>query len=134
MRVLLRCIGAWIVVLIGSGFSTLSGQYYDWGRSPQSIRWNQAKTAEGTIIFPDYYQKNAARIASYMGQLRPSVSYGFKYGPMRMPVLLHTQNFVSNGIVIWAPKRIELEAIPPAAPFAEPWHKLLIAHEYRYVV
>lgn len=134
MRVLLRCIGAWMVVLIGSGFSTLSGQYYDWGRSPQSIRWNQAKTAEGTIIFPDYYQKNAARIASYMGQLRPSVAYGFKYGPLRMPVLLHTQNFVSNGIVIWAPKRIELEAIPPAAPFAEPWHKQLIAHEYRHAV
>ena len=35
---------------------------------------------------------------------------------------------------MWEPKRIELEAIPPSAPFAEPWLKQLVTHEYRHAV
>jgi len=34
---------------------SVSGQYYDWGRSPQGMRWKQAKTGFGKIVYPDYY-------------------------------------------------------------------------------
>ena len=112
-----------------------SAQYYDWGRSPQGMRWRQAEIPAGRIIYPDYYGRNAARVANYLDTIRRSITYGYHYGPLKkMPVILHTENFMSNGLVLWAPKRIELEAIPPAAPFAEPWLKQLATHEYRHAV
>ena len=125
-----RLVAGWMCVLPVAGF----GQYYDWGRSPSGIRWNQANTVAGKIVYPDYFSAQAARVANYMDTVRSHVSYGFKYGPLRFPVILHTENFVANGIVMWAPKRIELEAIPPSAPFAEPWLKQLVTHEYRHAV
>lgn len=125
-----RLVAGWMCVLPVAGF----GQYYDWGRSPSGIRWNQANTVAGKIVYPDYFSAQAARVANYMDTVRSHVSYGFKYGPLRFPVILHTENFVANGIVMWAPKRIELEAIPPLAPFAEPWLKQLVTHEYRHAV
>lgn len=109
-----------------------SGQYYDWGRSPQGMRWMQAKLPSGKVVFPDYYSDNAARVARYLDTIRPSNSYGFEYAPLKMPVVLHTENFVANGMAMWAPKRIELEMIPDAQPFAEPWLKHLVTHEYRH--
>ena len=98
--------------------SVASGQYYDWGRSPQGMRWMQAKLPSGKVVFPDYYSDNAARVARYLDTIRPSISYGFEYAPLKMPVVLHTENFVANGMAMWAPKRIELEMIPDAQPFA----------------
>lgn len=114
--------------------SVASGQYYDWGRSPQGMRWMQAKLPSGKVVFPDYYSDNAARVARYLDTIRPSISYGFEYAPLKMPVVLHTENFVANGMAMWAPKRIELEMIPDAQPFAEPWLKHLVTHEYRHAV
>ncbi len=110
------------------------GQYYDWGRSPQGMRWQQAKTGFGKIVYPDYYAGNAARMANCLDTIRASAGYGFRYGPLRLPVIMHTENFVSNGLVLWAPLRMEIEAIAPAAPFAEPWLKQLATHEYRHAV
>lgn len=75
-----------------------------------------------------------ARVARYLDTIRPSISYGFEYAPLKMPVVLHTENFVANGMAMWAPKRIELEMIPDAQPFAEPWLKHLVTHEYRHAV
>ena len=38
-------------------------------------------------------------------------------------------------MAMWAPKRpCELEMIPDAQPFAEPWLKHLVTHEYRHAV
>lgn len=62
------------------------------------------------------FSAQAARVANYMDTVRSHVSYGFKYGPLRFPVILHTENFVANGIVMWAPKRIELEANSAVGP------------------
>ena len=88
----------------------------------------------GKVVFPDYYSDNAARVARHLDTIRPSISYGFEYAPLKMPVVLHTENFVANGMAMWAPKRIELEMIPDAQPFAEPWLKHLVTHEYRHAV
>lgn len=113
---------------------SVSGQYYDWGRSPQGMLWKQAKTGFGKIVYPDYYSGNAARMANYLDTIRPWISYGYDHGPLRLPVVMHTENFVSNGLVLWAPLRMEIEAIAPPAPFAEPWLKQLATHEYRHAV
>ena len=40
------------------------------------------------IVFPDYYSDDAARVARYLDTIRPSISYGFEYAPLKMPVVL----------------------------------------------
>lgn len=121
-----------IILLLCAG--ELHAQYYGWGRSPQSIRWNSMDAVSGRIIFPDYFSTGAARVASYLGAVRPSITYGFEGEPIKLPVILHTQNFRANGIVMWAPRRMELEAIPDIDSYAEPWLKQLVSHEYRHAV
>ncbi len=112
-----------------------TGQYYDLGRSPSSIHWNQTSTSWGRIIYPDYYTKGAASLYHYINEMAPSINYGLDYGPLkRIPMLLHTQNFRANGLVMRAPRRIELEVIPNINTYAEPWLKQLAVHEFRHAV
>ncbi len=111
-----------------------SGQYYDWGQDPASVKWNRIKTLDGSYIFPRTYDRHAARIVNYMDTVRPYISEGFELGPMKMPVIMHTQNFQSNGLVMLAPKRIELIVTPSQTLYATPWTKQLAIHEYRHSV
>ena len=111
---------------------SLRGQYYDWGREAGGIRWNQARTSFGRIIYPDYFEAGAARVRSYMDTVSPFITYGLSRRPVEMPVVLHTQNFVANGLVMWAPRRMELEVIPEINTHAEPWLKQLSVHEFRH--
>ena len=110
------------------------GQYYDWGRSPAGIRWMQVAGPRGKIVYPDYFSGGAAQVLSVMEGITPTMTYGFSYKPLKVPAVLHTQNFNANGIVMWAPKRMELELIPDLAPYAQPWFKQLVAHESRHTV
>lgn len=130
--------GAWLrfVCLAAGclGVLSLRAQYYDQGRSPASIRWKQTEAVSGRIIYPDYYEQGAARIAAYLDTIRPHITYGFTHAPLRMPAILHTQNMMANGLVLWAPKRIELRTIPDQKLYAEPWLKQLTTHEYRHAV
>lgn len=109
-------------------------QYYDWGQDPASIKWERTKTPSGDFVFPRTYRKNASRLINYMDTVRPWVSYGFSYGPMKLPLVVHSQNFSSNGLVLMAPKRMEFIVTPPAGMAAMPWLKQLAVHEYRHSV
>ncbi len=108
-------------------------QYYDWGPSPASVRWRTIKTPELKLIFPADFEDNARRVAWYLDTVRTHIDYGFRHGAMRTPVVMHTQNTNGNGMVMWAPKRIELISAP-AASYSEPWLKQLAIHEYRHNV
>ena len=114
--------------------ATLSAQYYDWGESPQSIKWRSAKSEYTKFVFPDYFMGNASRVMAVMDLVHDQISFGYKYGPMKLPVVMHTQNFQANGIVMLAPKRMEFVMNPLGAQSATPWFKQLAVHEYRHAV
>lgn len=118
---------------LGSGAAR--AQYYDWGQDPATTRWRIIKTRDFRYIFPDTYGKNAVRIMHYMDTVRPQIAYGFTHGPLkRIPVIMHTRNFNPNGIMMLAPKRMELIVTPDAQQFAFPALKQLSVHEYRHAV
>lgn len=123
----------WGFAVIAFLFTTSAhGQYYDLGRSPFGVKWNRIEAKSGKIIYPDYFRVGAANVASLIDTLSESVTYGYSFKPLKLPTVLHTQNFVANGLVLWAPKRMEFEAIPSIATYAQPWLKQLTAHEYRH--
>ena len=112
-----------------------SAQYYSWGADAPSFRWSRIGNGDFSVVYPDTLEHVARRTARYIEAVRPSESYGFRYGPLpKMPFVVHPENFRSNGLTMWLPKRIDYLAIPDDASYSMPWLKQLAAHEYRHTV
>ena len=126
-----------ISLLLAAIFACLpaSAQYYSWGADAPSFRWKNIDASSYRVIYPDTLEHVAMRAARYIGSVQPYISHGFRYGALpRMPFVVHPENFRSNGLTMWMPKRIEYLAIPDVSDFSMPWHKHLAAHEYRHTV
>lgn len=91
-------------------------------------------SGKSRVIYDRQYQDHAARLLQYLDTIRPYIGYGFSHGAMRLPVVLHSQNFGSNGLVMMTPRRMELMTPPSVNTFAEPWMKQLATHESRHAV
>ena len=51
-----------------------------------------------------------------------------------MPIILHPYQMNSNGMVVWAPRRLELYTTPMADPlYARDWVTQLAVHEGRHI-
>ncbi|MEG2366417.1 MAG: hypothetical protein RSB29_06685, partial [Alistipes sp.] len=111
-----------------------AAQYYTWGSDAASLRWNQVRTHDVQLIYPDTVAAVARRTLFYIDTVKPDIGYGFRHGPMRIPFVMHPENFQSNGLVIWLPKRIEFLTSPSVESYSMPWIKQLVAHEYRHAV
>ncbi len=122
----------WFVALIGA--IGAQGQYYDWGADPASTRWQQIRNDRFRIVYPNDFDTMARRAMHYLNAAGQDIDYGFRRGAMKIPVVMHTQNSVSNGMVMWAPKRIEVLATPDVESYSMPWLKQLAAHEQRHAV
>ncbi len=113
---------------------TLSGQYYNEGQDPFSIRWNRIDGAAYRLIYPENRAGDAYYVSSLLDTAWRPLHYGYSHTTARIPVILHGRNLSSNGVVSWAPRRAELIAAPPTETFAVPWLKQLALHEYRHAV
>ncbi len=51
-----------------------------------------------------------------------------------VPIVLHPYSVYSNGVVTWAPGRVELITTPPASgSYSQMWDRQLVSHELRHV-
>lgn len=121
-------------------------QFYTIGNDPASAKWYSQQTLTYKVIYPEgldslarqyaamleYYAGYRNNILSPVGNssgLRPNQNYR-----KPMPVILHAYAGYSNGVVTWAPRRLELMTMPdPYAPEPTPWMKQLAVHESRHV-
>lgn len=121
----------WLMFFIGHvGFS----QYYSTGQDPASLRWRQIKTERYRLIFPVLFEKKAQYLANIMDLVAAHETTTLTAKVPRIPILLHTQSSSSNGVTVWAPKRIEMYPCPPQQTYAEEWLEQLSIHEYRHAV
>ena len=109
-------------------------QYYSWGADAASLRWRTIRTPDVQVIFPDTAGAIARRTLHFIEAARPSIGYGFRHGPLKIPFVMHPENFRSNGLVMWLPKRVEFLTSPAIDSYSMPWYKQLVAHEYRHAV
>ncbi len=112
----------------------VSGQFYDIGQEPWNIKWEQIKTENFRIIYPDYYRSLTKEAALLFEQNRIPVTQSLSASPKKLPVILHTGQVYSNAYTIWAPRRIELLSIPPQDLYSQSWIEQLVLHEYRHAV
>lgn len=115
------------------GVQRVSAQYYTWGSDPP-MKWSTIRTPDVRMIFPDTVADVARRTLFYVRTVQPDISYGFTHGPMRIPFVMHPENFRSNGLVMYLPKRVEFLTSPAVDSYSMPWIKQLVAHEYRHAV
>lgn len=109
-------------------------QYYSWGSDAATLRWESLRTPDVRVIYPDTARDLAHKTLFYIEQVRPTVGWGFRHGPLRIPFIVHPENFRSNGLVMWLPKRVDFLSTPATDGYSMPWIKQLVAHEYRHAV
>ena len=114
-------------------------QFYLSGSEPWSQKWSSVSTQSYRIIYPRGLDSLAARYAVRLEKARPTVAASCGFAPngmyrSTMPVILHTNIALSNGSVVWTPRRMELYTTPdPYAPDPSPWVDQLVLHESRHV-
>ncbi|HEX7584972.1 MAG TPA: hypothetical protein VF373_09810, partial [Prolixibacteraceae bacterium] len=109
-------------------------QFFQTGQDPSSIRWRQINTQNFQIVFPEEFEKQAQRIAYVLEKVYDYGSKTLKFHPHTISVILHTRTVNSNGLVAWAPKRIELFTTPHQQIYAQDWLEELGLHEFRHLV
>lgn len=117
-------------LILVSGYS----QYFDTGQDPAFINWKQINTRQFQIIFPQESEDKARFVAAIFEDLLNKGGKNLKRKPKKFSVILHTHSATSNGMVAWAPKRMEMYATSPQDNNAQLWLAHLATHEYRHVV
>ncbi len=109
-------------------------QYYSTGADPGSIRWRQIKTEKFQLIYPSDFETKSQYLANILEIIARADTQTLHAKMPRIPVIIHQQSATSNGVTVWAPKRIELYPCPPQDSYAEEWLEQLATHEYRHAV
>lgn len=113
-------------------------QFYSNGTDRGSTRWNSISTESYRVIYPRGMDSLARRYAIELERVKGPVSGSIGFGTNQfyrkpLPVILHTQTALANGMVTWAPRRMDLYTVPEAyAPEAIAWETELAIHESRH--
>ncbi len=114
--------------------NTVEAQFYLTGEGPARAKWNQIITPNYKVVYPQHIDSLARRYAGLLESERGRVMAGVLANPKPVPVVLHPYTTVSNGMVVWAPKRAEFYTRPPAdADYYQNWERQLVIHESRHI-
>ena len=132
MKKMLICI---LLTLCGLAITEKThAQFYSWGADPTSFHWRQMKGEKYRVVYPDTAKHIATEMMYYLDAVSKDISYGYRHPQMSIPFVVHPSNMLSNGLVMWLPKRVEFLSSPAINGYSMPWVKQLIAHEYRHAV
>lgn len=127
-------------LLVATMLVPLAGhaQLYSGGTDPGSTKWSSICTENYRIIYPRGLDSLARVYAVCLETVKGPVSGSVGFTPNQfyrkpLPVVLHTQTAYANGMVAWAPRRMELYTVPEAySPEAIGWETELAIHESRH--
>lgn len=114
------------------------GQYYSTGADPIGVRWHVCQ-GQGWRIWSDEEalpwaaEADSAlrlRVPAMQADFAGTKRHGIGYRPI--DVVLHSHDAYSNGLVSWAPKRMECYTFHTGQDDCVPWVSHLTAHEYRH--
>lgn len=124
---------AFTFVFLFSAYN-LAGQFYLSGQAPANVKWRQVTTDHFELVYPESYGTRINRLAGLLEESWKLTGHTLGHSPSPIPVVVYNQNSRANGLVVWAPKRMELYTTPPQSPTGGEWLKHLAVHEQRHVV
>jgi hypothetical protein len=124
-----------LILIVAAACDRLAAQYVDYGEDPARLKWRQINTEHYRVIYPDGDGERANRYANILETIYPHVRNTLTTTrSTTIPVVLHSYNVISNGMVSWAPKRMELLPSPSFnSRFQRPELSLTL-HESRHIV
>lgn len=123
-----------IIVTIAIFPLIAQAQFLDYGTDPARLKWNTVNTNHYKLIYPRGNDSMAYRYAVFLENARPHVNKTMQSRTtLRFPIILHSASMSSNGMVAWAPRRMELLTTPPPHTYPQSWDKQLVLHESRHV-
>ncbi len=109
-------------------------QFVNFGSDPARFKWSMVKLPHYNLVYPQGLDSMAYRYALYLENSYPYIQNTIgKPMKAKFPVILHPANMSSNGMVSWAPRRMELITTPSIRSDAQRWDKHLVLHESRHV-
>lgn len=124
----------YILLILGFTVAKLSAQFMDYGTDPARLKWQYVNTPHYKVIFPQGTDSLARRYTIFLENVYPHMAKTIgEPKKLRFPVILHPENMQSNGMVAWAPRRMELVTTPGSDLYAQSWDRQLVIHESRHV-
>ncbi|MEX0987099.1 MAG: hypothetical protein WD052_06435 [Bacteroidales bacterium] len=112
----------------------LSGQFYEYGQDPATIRWNHFSSEHYQVIYPRGLDSLAMNFADNMEYYYPFQAEVLDHKHGKLPLVFHNESSFSNGVFVWAPKRLEVFTNPDPNGYAQDWMTQLALHEGRHAV
>lgn len=109
-------------------------QYYSLGNDPARLKWKQISFDGWKVIYPQEADSMARVYAALIESAYRHVQKPLKVQSRPVPVVLHPYSVYSNGVVTWAPGRVEMVTTPPVGmSYSQMWDRQLVIHELRHV-
>ncbi len=112
----------------------LSAQFYEYGQDAGNLKWYQFKTPNYTVIHPRGVDSLAQAFARRLEHFYPHLGAPLDHNHSHMPVVIHNESSFSNGVFVWAPKRLEIFTNPDPNGYYQDWLIQLALHEGRHAV
>ncbi len=114
-------------------FSTgLDAQFYEYGQDAGTLKWEQFKTPNYKVIYPRGLDSLAGAFADRLEYFYPYLGKPLDHKHSSMPVIIHNESSFSNGVFVWAPKRLEIFTNPDPNGYHQDWLTQLALHEGRH--
>ena len=134
----MRHLGAILIGIFATALA-LNAQVVTGGVDPSSIKWKSLESEHFRIIYPEAADSLAREYAKSLESFTAAQKFSCGFYPnemyrRKMPVILHAYTAEANGMVTWAPRRMELYTNPETYnPESTPWITQLAVHEGRHV-
>jgi hypothetical protein len=123
-----------IYIIIQINVTTITGQFYNTGQDPGSLKWMQISTGHFKIIYPESYGKNGIDFARTLESSYTKLTGLFPARKSKIPVIIHNNTIQSNGYVAWAPRRMEIHPTPEQSTIPLDPAEQLAIHELTHVL
>jgi hypothetical protein len=109
------------------------GQFFNDGQDPSSIKWRQINSEHFKVIFSSDFEAEANRLVNLLEYAHKLSGNTLHQNIKKIPILIHNYSVESDGLTVWAPKRIEIFPVSPQDIYPEDWFEQLSLHELRHV-
>lgn len=123
-----------LLLLVFLVVNVANAQFFQTGQDPSRIEWRQINTSDFQVVYPQEFEKEAQRLLFVLTKAYEHGSKSLNFNPRKISVILHTHTANSNGMVAWAPKRMELYTTPNQKIYSQDWLEQLAIHEFRHLV
>ena len=120
-----------LLLFISAG---IYGQFYEYGQDAGSLKWNHFKTPNYHVIYPRGVDSLAQAFADRLEYYYPYLGQPLDHRHRPLPVIIHNESSFSNGVYVYAPKRLEIFTNPDPNDNNEDWLTQLALHEGRHAV